>query len=83
MFEGVIFDCDGMINLEKRFSVRLSEKGITPDTTAHFFKKQFQDCLVGKSDLKEELKKCVPSWGWGKSVEELLEFFFYLKNNFI
>jgi len=33
-------------------------------------------CLVGKADLKEELKKYLGQWGWKKSVDELLSYWF-------
>ncbi len=54
----LIFDADGMIVHGERFSGRLAhDYGISTDTTSHFFRNEFQLCLVGKADLKQELQK--------------------------
>ena len=48
---------DGMIVHGTRFSHRLAKKyNISTETTAPFFEGVFQDCVIGKADLKEELK---------------------------
>lgn len=31
---------------------------------------------MGKADLKEELSKCLPVWGWSGSVDEFLAYWF-------
>ena len=41
-----------------------------------FFKNEFRECQMGRADLKEELVKYFPKWGWKKSVEEFLEYWF-------
>jgi putative hydrolase of the HAD superfamily len=74
----IIFDTDGMvIRGEMYFSERLSKNfGIPPEKVIPFFKNEFQLCLTNKADLKEELKKYLPQWKWGKSVDVLLEYWF-------
>jgi putative hydrolase of the HAD superfamily len=37
-----------------------------------FFTGVFQDCLIGKSDLKTAIKPFLEVWGWQKSVDEYL-----------
>ncbi|MEK7093272.1 MAG: hypothetical protein AAB927_02200 [Patescibacteria group bacterium] len=73
--KAVIFDCDGMINQEERFSKRLA-KYVPLEVSLPFFKGPFQECLVGRADLKEELKKVVTLWKWKGSVDELVAFWF-------
>ena len=73
--KAVIFDCDGMLNTEIRFSKRLAQY-VPLEISLPFFKGPFQDCLVGRADLKEELAKVVKHWGWKESVTELMNFWF-------
>ncbi|MBP6994458.1 HAD-IA family hydrolase, partial [Candidatus Woesebacteria bacterium] len=42
----------------------------------------FQQCLIGKADLRSELKRVLPEWKWDKSVDELLENWFHNELNF-
>jgi|TARA_Y100000310_G_scaffold170442_2_gene170623 putative hydrolase of the HAD superfamily len=82
MVKTVIFDADGMIVNGERFSSRLErEYGISTDTTDSFFKNEFQLCLVGKADLKQELLKNLDQWGWNKGVDELLDYWFSEEQN--
>jgi putative hydrolase of the HAD superfamily len=77
MTKTIIFDADGMIVHGERFSSRLArDYGISTDTTNHFFRNEFQQCLVGKADLKEELTGYLNLWGWKDGVEALLEYWF-------
>jgi len=74
----LLLDMDGLVVKRKKvFSVRISEKlNISVDDVLPFFKNEFQLCLVGKADLKEEIKKYVSDWGWKDSIEDLLKFWF-------
>lgn len=74
----LLLDMDGLVILrDKVFSVRISEKlNIPLNDVLPFFKNEFQLCLVGKADLKEELKKYILKWGWKDSMEDLLKFWF-------
>jgi putative hydrolase of the HAD superfamily len=75
MIKAVIFDLDGVIAIsDKRFSDRL---GMSQELQDDFFKGKFLDLLIGRGDLKEELKEYIEKWGWKGSVEELLEFWFH------
>ena len=81
--KAVIFDADGMVIHDTIwFSKRLvSEYGIKEELILPFFKNEFQDCLVGKADLKDELKKYIPQWGWPGTVDDLLEAWFKSEAN--
>jgi len=74
----IIFDADGVvINSHKMFSVQYQEKyNISYDKMLAFFDTVFQDCLVGKADLKEIIKPYLKDWKWDGSIDELLEFWF-------
>lgn len=78
MIEIVIFDTDGMmVRRAGRFHDRYAEEfGIQPGKLAGFFSHEFQDCIVGRKDLKDELQKRISEWGWDKSVDELLDYWF-------
>lgn len=41
-----------------------------------FFKGRFQECLVGKGDLKKELAKVLTDWKWDGTIDSLLEWWF-------
>lgn len=74
MIKAVIFDLDDVLVFRTAyFSKRL---GLSEEKINEFFGGIFQDCLTGKADLKKELPKVLKEWGWEKSMEELLEFWF-------
>ncbi len=83
MVTTVIFDTDGMIvRREMYFSQRFSQEfGVPMGDVLPFFKNEFQLCLVGKADLKQELAKYLSQWGWQKPVEDLLSFWFEHESN--
>ncbi len=75
--KAIIFDADGMIFTGPLFSVRLAkEYNIDYKKVLPFFENEFKLCLVGKADLKEEIKKYFKPWNWRKSVEALLDYWF-------
>lgn len=77
MIKAIIFDVDGVIINTGFFSEKLAKDYGTPlEKVLPFFKGRFQDCQLGKADLKEELEKVKSEWGWDKSVDELMEYWF-------
>lgn len=81
--KAIIFDADDvLISKPKMFSQYLEEDYRIPTTvTSKFFKGDFQKCLVGEADLKEELKKHIKEWGWKGSVEELIDYWFKVEHH--
>lgn len=76
-FKAILFDIDGMVIRSKRFSDQMQEQyGVSWDTMKPFFTGPFQACKTGKADLKEELSKVIPKWGWNGDVESLMKFWF-------
>ncbi len=83
MIKVIIFDADGvLIPHTRKFSVLLSEDfGIPLEKTAEFFKGPFQDCLVGKADLRDTVSRYLASWGWNKGVDEFLDIWFQAQHD--
>jgi len=79
MIKVVLFDVDGVLIKArvKYFSERAAEEfGYEKEKIEPFFNKEFVKCLRGKSDLKNEIVKYLPEWGWKGSVESLLKYWF-------
>lgn len=75
--KALILDADGMIVHGERFSKRLANDfGISTETTTPFFTNEFQLCLIGKADLRQELVKHIKNWGWRDSLDALFNFWF-------
>jgi FMN phosphatase YigB (HAD superfamily) len=74
----IIFDADGVIiKREMYFSQRLARDFDIPEEhIMQFFRNEYKDCAIGKADLKEALKKYVEIWGWEKSIDDLLKYWF-------
>jgi putative hydrolase of the HAD superfamily len=82
MIKAIIFDADGVLINGEMFSKQLArDYGISTEITLPFFTGEFQQCLIGKADLKEILVKHLKQWGWNKSVEEFLEYWFKSEHN--
>lgn len=72
-----VFDADGVVCVGENDSIWLERKhGIGRERLAGFFAGSFSECLIGKRDLKAELKSYLPEWGWTDSVHDFLEFWF-------
>jgi len=74
----VLWDADGVtIERSEYFSQRFArEHGAPEAVVVVFFKGPYRLCQTGKADLKDELAKVLPSWGWQGSVDEFLAYWF-------
>ncbi len=78
----VLFDVDGVVVNSEMFSVQYQKKyGIVNDEMLPFYTGIFQDCLVGKVDLKEALKEWLPKWKWKGTTDEFLQAWFEAEHN--
>lgn len=70
----ICFDADGVVvHPQLQFSRYLEkEHGITPQMTRSFFRGVFNDCLIGKSNLKVVLPPFLQDWGWQGSVDDFI-----------
>lgn len=78
MIKAILFDADGVvIPSTERFSEILArEYGISLEKTKPFFTGVFQNCLIGKADLKKELPLYLAGWGWKRPLDEFLDYWF-------
>jgi len=59
------------------FSKRYSEKFNIPiEELKDFFDNEFQECELGRKDLKEVILPYLPKWKWAGTIDELLHFWF-------
>jgi FMN phosphatase YigB (HAD superfamily) len=90
----VMLDFDGVINFNpEMFGDYYKKKYGYEEEINTFFATDFKPCMIGKADLKQVLAPHLPKWGWNKSVEEFLDYWFsfelnldnrmvdYIKNN--
>ena len=85
MFRAVIYDLDGMLLRGTRFSeVYRNEFGIPEETMHAFFDGgPFEECILGRADLKQVLNdNWLRLWKWSSTAEELLEYWFKTGNTF-
>ena len=77
MITTLILDADGVLIHGKTFSERLArDYDVDRDKEKEFFTGKFQECLVGKADLKESIAPYLTSFGWKGTVDELLDYWF-------
>ncbi len=77
MITALILDADGVLIHGASFSERLSrDYNVDHDKEKEFFTTKFQECLVGDADLKESIAPYLTSFGWDRSVDEFLEYWF-------
>lgn len=82
MLKTIFFDCDGVLVLSRqRFLDKFSDEFDVPKAKIKpFFQSEFLRCKLGQADLKQELQKFLPAWGWKKPVDELLKYWFTSEN---
>lgn len=82
MVKAIIFDIDGVLINGELFSTILErDYGISRERTLPFFSGIFQECLTGQADLKQELNVLLKEWGWKKTTEEFLTYWFTSQQN--
>jgi putative hydrolase of the HAD superfamily len=77
----LLFDTDGVLVHSEMWSVAYARKvWLAPDTMKSFFSGLFQECIIGKADLREVLAPYLQDWKWGGSVDDYLESWFSFEN---
>jgi putative hydrolase of the HAD superfamily len=72
-----VFDADGVVCIGQNFSMALEDQHHIPhEQLASFFAGPFADCILGRRDLREVIAAYAADWGWSKSVDDLLAFWF-------
>jgi putative hydrolase of the HAD superfamily len=75
MIKALLFDADGVVvNPAFQFAKLLAEQyGITREMTSGFFRGVFNECMVGKADLRQVLAPYLPEWGWQGTLDEFMQ----------
>jgi len=82
MITALILDADGVLINGESFSETLArDYDVDHDKEKEFFTTTFQDCLVGKADLKESIAPYLASFGWKGTVDEFLDYWFKAGHN--
>jgi len=77
-----LFDTDGVVVLSQMFGNYYAQKNnLNKEKMTPFFTGIFQDCIIGKADLKEVIEPWLAQWGWSDNVEEFLHQWFEYENN--
>lgn len=77
----ILFDTDWVVVHSDMWSNEYSRRTQLPiSAMQEFFAYGFQNCLVGKADLKEVLPQYLHSWGWKWTAEEYLINWFEYEN---
>ena len=77
MINAIIFDVDGVLVEFKVFaSVLEREYGISREMTAPFFHGPFEECVLGRADLREALPEFLDKWNWPSSLDEFIHTWF-------
>lgn len=77
MISTLIFDADGvLINGEQFSEVLARDYNVDKTKEKEFFTTHFQECLVGKADLKESIAPYLSSFGWKGTTDEFLSYWF-------
>ena len=71
----LLLDADGVVNTAKLFDLSV-DHGIAIEVLQPFFQGPFQDCLVGKADLRDVIAQYLAEWGWKGTVDDLLAYWF-------
>ncbi len=78
----ILFDVDGAVVNSEMFSIQYQKKyGVSNDEMLPFYIGIFQDCLVGKADLKVSLREWLPRWKWKGTADEFLQSWFKAENS--
>ena len=73
----VLFDTDGVVVVSEQFSDQYQKEfKISESEMAPFFKGIFQECMVGKADLKVALEPYLKKWKWAGDAESLAQWWF-------
>ena len=79
--ELIVPDIDGMLLHSAKFSEAFPKKfGVSAEAVGEMFAEDFEDCKLGKKDLREAIEARLSSWGTDASVDDVLKFWFGLDN---
>lgn len=73
----MLFDADGVVIRSKTFGSHYAKtQGLSLEDMLPFYEGIFQDCLVGRSDLKKAIAPWLNKWNWKEGVDSFLQQWF-------
>lgn len=73
----ILLDLDGVVVTGTRFSAQYEEEyGVSQLELMKFFTGPFQQCLIGKADLKTELAPYLTQWNFPGTRDEFMHYWF-------
>lgn len=74
----LVFDLDGVIiTYGRNFAETYSDEfGIGVGEIFEFFSKDYYECAVGRSNLRDKIKKYISPWKWPGDVDSLIKYWF-------
>lgn len=80
--KAILFDADGVVIHAEMFSLQYQRKfQVENEKMLPFFKGEFQDCLIGKKDLKKTVTPYLKEWKWDLSADNFLKLWFKSEHN--
>jgi len=77
----IVPDIDGMLLHSEKFSEAFPKKfGVSAEAVGEMFAEDFNDCKLGKKDLREVLESRLSGWSTDLSADDVLKFWFNLDN---
>src|SRR5258708_1571279 len=78
MTKALLLDADGVTLIKQGYfsEIYSREYSVPQEKIISFFKNEFRDCQLGKIDIKQVLPNYLKEWGWQKSVEDFLQYWF-------
>ncbi len=78
----ILFDTDGVIVHSKMWSLEFAQRsGISSDEMLPFFRGLFQDCIVGKADIRTVIEPFLKIWNYSGTPDEFLHEWFHYENH--
>lgn len=82
MIKALLLDVDGVLVNSEMFSRQYERDfGVSHEKLDPFFEGEFKQALIGAADLKVILQPHLGEWGWGGTVESLLEYWFKVEDH--
>ena len=74
----LLIDGDGVALQRQGYFSEIFAKdyGVSLEKILPFFKNEYRQCQLGKADTNEALSPYLIEWGWQKSIDDFLEYWF-------
>ena len=78
----ILFDTDGVIVHSDMWSLEYARRsGISSEYMRPFFTGVFQECILGRADLKSEIESFLPQWRYTGGADQYLSEWFHYEHH--